>query len=201
MLITKLEESTKGRTKVYLDYEFYFVLYPRELKQFTIRLDEEIDEEIVQKIEEEIILPRGKNKAIYILKHMDRTSSELSQKLKQAFYNDRIIDKVLEYVKEYRYIDDERFAHQYVRNKIQYKSKRQVEQELRKKGMNSDLILAGFDECESSEEDGLRHLVEKRLKGKTDFTREELMKHYAYFARRGYEISMIKSIIKEYEQN
>ena len=54
------------------------------------------------------------SKSITILKYMDRTEKELYIKLKDAYYTDDIINRTIEYLKEYNYINDERYAMNYI---------------------------------------------------------------------------------------
>lgn len=201
MIVTKLEETGKKKFRVELDYELVMTLYASEIRKFHIKVDQEISLEVVQQIENDILLPRAKNKAIYILKFSDRTQSELTSRLKQAEFSPNIITKAVAYVKEYGYINDDRFAESYIRVKSSNKSRRQLQMELANKGIDRDKINQYMDENETDDLISLKTQVEKRLRGKGPFTSKDLQKHYAYFARRGYGLSDIKKVIQEYEQD
>ena len=73
MMVTKIEQLTKTKFKVYLDGKFAFVLYKGELSRFGIREGVEIPEETVGKIRVEVILKRAKLRAMHLLADMDRT--------------------------------------------------------------------------------------------------------------------------------
>lgn len=200
MLVTKLEPITKKRMKVYLDYELAFALYPKELKQFGIKEDEELEAQVVDQIIKEIIIPRAKKRAMYFLKSSDRTSHELASKLKQAFYPEVAVEKALEYVTGYGYIDDNRYAEAYVRIKGQSRSQKQLAGELRRKGIDKDIIQSCLEETDTTEHETLYRLVEKRLASKGELTPELLQKTYAFFYRKGFSIEDIKQTVKEQQE-
>ena len=90
MLVTALEEYTKGRYKIYLDEQFAFVLYKGELRRFKIKLDFELSDSDYEEIINDIILKRAKRRTLYLLKDMDRTEQQVRNKLKEGFYPEDI---------------------------------------------------------------------------------------------------------------
>ena len=98
MLITKIEFIKKELYRVDIDYEFAFALYERELKQFHLKENLELSEELVEEIEKEIVLPRAKRKAMLLLKYSDRTKEELRKRLLEASFHSNIVEKAIEYV-------------------------------------------------------------------------------------------------------
>ena len=67
MVITKIEPSSGKKYKVYLNDEFAFYLYKSELKIFSLKEGQELDEKIYKKITEEILTKRAKRRALYLL--------------------------------------------------------------------------------------------------------------------------------------
>ena len=74
-------------------------------------------------------LTRAKRRALYILERCDRTEQELRTKLSRN-YEPETVEEAIRYVKQYDYIDDKRYAINYLKSRCQVKSRRQVEQEL-----------------------------------------------------------------------
>ena len=101
MIVTRIEPLAKARYKVYIDGEFCFVLYKGELSRFGIRVDEEVEEQTVEKILSEVILKRAKLRCLRLLEDMDRTETALRDKLKQGYYPQDIIDQAVAYVKSF----------------------------------------------------------------------------------------------------
>lgn len=200
MLITKLEKSSKNQIRVSLDYEYAFWLYENEIRRLSMEEGQEISADVVQKLLEEVVLPRAKEKAVLLLKYSDRTCLELRTRLQQNGYTDTIIDQVLAYTQEYGYVDDERYADIYVRLRSAGKSRCQIEMELVRKGIEKEQIRRIMEENEFDEEDSLRKLVKKRLRGRIPLSPQERKKQLGYFARRGYGFSLIQQVMREYEQ-
>ena len=127
---------------------------------------------------------KAKHRALYLLERMDRTEYELRQKLKQDYEAD-VVDEAIEYVKQYHYIDDERYARNYIVSKSQVKSRRQIEQELLlKKGISKDIILDAFSQADVQDELFLiRRWMEKKKLNPETANREELQKFYLFMMR------------------
>lgn len=140
MLVTKVEPVTKTKYRVELDQQFAFVLYKGELAKFGIREMEEIPEEQYEKIRTEVILKRAKLRAMHLLTDMARTERGLREKLKQGMYPDDLIDAAIDYVKSFGYLDDNRYAEQFVESRKGTKSKKEIRALLLQKGICAEKI-------------------------------------------------------------
>jgi len=173
MKITKLEDFKNNRIKVFLNDEFAFVLYKRELKKLPllsnekIKLDEEISDESVKNILKEVILKRAKLRSMNILLKQDRTERQLRDKLKEGLYTSDIIDETISYLKGYHYIDDERYARSYAEYRLCTKGRKALENELLLKGISRDVVRDVLDELYSDSEVDeysiIRELARKKL--------------------------------------
>ena len=113
MVITKIEPSSGKKYKVYLNDEFAFYLYKSELKIFSLKEGQELDEKIYKKITEEILTKRAKRRALYLLEKRDLTEYELQKKLEADKYKEDVIKEAVAYVKGFCYINDEAYAKRY----------------------------------------------------------------------------------------
>ncbi|MGB8455370.1 MAG: RecX family transcriptional regulator [Anaerocolumna sp.] len=195
MIITRIEELDKSKVKVYIDDEFHFCLYHKDLKIHQLRENEEITDDIYQDIYKNTVLRRAKQKALAILKFMDRTEQELILKLKQADYTEQIISEVITYIKAYHYIDDARYAVSYIRSKKDNKSKRQIYAELKQKGIIKEYIEQAFCEEYENEEYAIQKAIGKKSKKLMDMTEEEKTKLIASLYRKGFQLDLIKKYI------
>ncbi|MBQ8185003.1 MAG: regulatory protein RecX [Lachnospiraceae bacterium] len=139
---------------------------------------------------------KAKHRALYLLERMDRTESELRQKLAQNYEPD-VVEEALDYVKQYHYIDDLRYARNYIASKSQVKSKRQIEQELLlKKGVSKEIVEAAFAETEIQDERLLiRRWMEKKRIDPDTAPREELQKFYLFLMRRGFRSEDVRNVL------
>ena len=100
--------------------------------------------EYLATLSEEELYRHAVNRALYILEHTDKSEADLKRKLKTAGYPDGIIERALEYVKGYRYIDDSRYALNYIRVHAALVSRRELTNKLMQKGISRDDIDAAF---------------------------------------------------------
>ena len=108
--------------------------------------EENHGEEYDKKPEKSGDLNRAKRRALHILERSDRTEQELRDKLAKN-YLPEVVDAAVEYVKSYHYIDDHRYAVNYLNSRGKVRSSRQVEQELLyKKGVSKAVLEAAREE-------------------------------------------------------
>lgn len=195
MLVTKLEELNKGKVKIYIEGEYHFLLYKKDVNTYKLRENKIISDEVYQDIKINTVFRRAKQKALAILKYMDRTEQELYWKLRQAEYTDEIINATIEYVKAYHYIDDERYVLNYIECKKLSKSKRQIEMELARKGISKDNISHAFIEQYVGEEEAIKKAISKKTKNSENLSYEEKLKLVNYLYRKGFKMDLINKSI------
>lgn len=146
-------------------------------------------------------LTRAKHRALYILERCDRTEQELRTKLSRN-YEPEIVEEAIRYVKEYDYINDKRYAVNYLKSRCQIKSRRQVEQELLyKKGISRDILEEASQETEAQDESLLiRRWMEKKHFSPETATQEEQRKLYQFLMRRGFQSEDILREMRNQEQ-
>lgn len=200
MIVTRLIPDGKYKIHIELDGEKGFSLYKKEIRRLQIEEEMELPEKIVEQIYEEILYPRAKEKALSLLQYRNRTKLEMKQKLEQNGYPKEIIDRVDEFLQRYGFLDDERYTKSYIELYAKKKSRLQMQQDLRRKGISKELFSEIWEEQpEESEEESLKKLMEKRFRNGNIPTKETFQKHYAFFARRGYPSSMIVKLLNEYQ--
>ena len=163
MIVTALEPVGKTRVQVFLDGEKAFVLYRNEAYRMGIREGESLSEQAYAEIMQEILPKRARLRCMNILKSADKTEWQLRTKLRQGGYPKEIEDIAIEYVRSFHYIDDVRYAGYYIESRSQTKSKRQIVQELKAKGVSSEDIEAAYEQAEgNSEEETILALAKKK---------------------------------------
>ena len=197
-LVTKIEEMDKKRYKIYLDYEFAFVLYKGELSAYQIFHEKTISEEVYRKIMEDILVKRAKKRCLNLLQKKNYTEAGLRKKLKDGYYSLEAENKAIDYVKSYGYIDDYRYTSEYVFYHKDKESQKKMEEKLRNKGINVNIIEKVFEENYAQEEaEEIELLQAKKILKKRQYDEEnmdwkEKRKIYAVLARRGIRSSVIK---------
>ena len=202
MTVTAIEPypKGKGRVSVYLNDKFAFVLYRGELSQYGLEVGQTVDDDLYDRILNETIILRAKKRGMNLLQSMDRTEADVRRKLSDGGYPPEAVDAAIEYLRSFHYIDDMRYAEDYVRFKSHSFSRKQIMMKLAEKGIGKDICEAAF--AKYDEENGLeagdvqkeliRKLISKRCpKGISDLDYEERRKLYSYLYGKGFSISDI----------
>lgn len=195
--VTAVLPQEKGRALVQFDNGMKVLLYKGEIRRLSLKEGEYISEMLYEKILKEIVGMRAKKRAMHLLERMDRTESQLSEKLRQNGYPDICIEEAIAYVKSYHYIDDTRYAENYVRFHQQKKSRQRLKMDLYAKGIDKAIIEDVLEKTFSSDEqEKIRRLLEKRHfdYGRSD--RKEQQKTYQFLMRRGFRSSDILQMMK-----
>lgn len=198
MLITQISELDKKRMMVRTDEGISFALYKGEIRKFGLKEGQELTGEVYEEIRSEILIKRARKRAMFLLEKMDRTESQLRDKLRQSFYGEDIIEDAISYVKSYHYVDDSRYARTYVRYQKERKSRRQIKIDLMQKGVDREIIdLAIETEYESeTEQDLILKWVEKRHYSIGTSDIKEKQKMYQFLMRKGFRSEDILRVLE-----
>ena len=112
-------------------------------------------------------------------------------------------EAALEYVKSFGYIDDHRYALNYIESRRNSKSKKEILASLSGKGLAPELLDIAFEEAyeETGEQEAiLKLLKKKKFEEKLEDPRE-LQKLYAYLARKGFRYEDIRRVVQNYDVN
>lgn len=139
---------------------------------------------------------KTKNKALKFLEYRMHSERELYDKLKRAGAEPVDIEKVIDFLREYKLLDDWEFAKRYtdeLKNSKKFGEKR-VKAELMKKGISSGIIEDTVKMFEWDEEDVLYPMLKKKLSG--NFEKKSIDRCVRYFIYRGYSYDEIKKAIE-----
>ena len=194
MIVTNIEQIGKEKFKVSTDEDTTYILYKSELRKYAVRENEELD---YLKIEE-MLEKKAKKKVLDWLKFSDRTKDELLNKLHQAGYSKEIAEKAVAYADSYGYLDNQRYGRNYVEYKGKSKSRRQLEMELKNKGLSKEQIEQSLEECQYDEEEALNKAFQKKLGFRQieGMEYEEKQKIAAYLLRKGFSFEKIRHILQ-----
>lgn len=141
---------------------------------------------------------KARDKAIYYLQFSGKTESELRKKLAEQEFSPASVDSAIEFVKKYRYLDDEDYARRFIERNRNKKSRKQMQFDLAQKGVAREILEVVFEDMDVDEEAQILLLLEKRNYPKEAASREEKQKISAYFARKGFSYDAISSALIQY---
>lgn len=143
---------------------------------------------------------RAAQKAMALLLFQDRTRKELQDRLYRAGFSESDTMEAMEYVSSFGYINDVRYAENYIEFQKHKRSRKDIIYRLVDKGISKDIVLQVFEEAEyEGEQEAVRELMLKKLKGRncSEISYEEKNKIFGYLGRKGYEFSTIKNVFSQ----
>lgn len=185
--VTGIEPCGKERASVYLDGELAFVLYRGELSRYGIQEGADISQAVYDQLLGEVLLKRAQARSLNILKNMDKTEAQMRRKLEEGKYPPSVIDATIQWLYGYHYLDDRRYAENYIAQKKGSRSKRQIFQDLSLKGVPGEVIEETYSREEPEDETELiRKWVEKKHVDPETADDKELRKLYQFLLRKGF---------------
>lgn len=143
---------------------------------------------------------QAKAYCLRLLVSLDRTESQLRTKLKQKGYSERAADEVISYVKGLHYLDDERYASYYIAAKSETRSRRQIIQDLQRRGVSRETIERQMEEADEIDElPMIRRWMEKKHFHPDQADEKETWKFYQFLQRKGFSSSNIRRALRDFD--
>ena len=197
MIVKAVVPVDKRKCKVFLEGDFAFVLYKSEAARFHIEEGNDLPAKTYEMIEEEILLKRARDRALYLLQSQGRTQAEMIKKLKDDGYSQSVTERVLSFLQEYHFIDDNAYTENYIHVNKGRKSKRQITYELQQKGVDRDQIRQMLEENPVDEEETVRALLKKKTGGRIPEDKKEIQKLAAVLGRKGFSFEVISRVLRD----
>lgn len=198
-MITKIEpQKRKGRYNVYVNDDFAFGVDEEVLIRFELTKGLHITQKFQNKIENEDSFAKAYQKTLNYLSYSLRTEKQIRDYLfkhELGHFSERIIGKL----KESKLLDDLVYARSFVRSKanVNQKGPRNIEQELKQKGVDDEDILTALDEYSADQElENAVELAEKKWsKTKNSSEFETVRKIKKYLVNKGYSFEIADEAI------
>ncbi len=201
MLIDKIESISKDRSRIKLDTGECFVLYKGELRILKLGEGTELSDNSYKQIMTVILPKRAKLRCLNLLKQKAYTEYQLRKKLSEGGYPDSVSDEAISYVKSFGYIDDKKYAKDYIDSQCSSKSRKEMYLKLSQRGISREALDAVFNDTYGSYKDARDYemqgetevinklLIKRGFTGKESY--EEKQKFLAYFYRRGFDMDSV----------
>jgi regulatory protein len=203
--ITKIEECkrNKDRVNIFMDEEFYMSASKYCCIKYDLKEGLQIDTSYIDRVISEDNYGKGKNYALKVIERGMKSKKEIHDKLKLKEYSDADIDRVMSFLSEYGYADDDMYAKCYIESCKNSKSKQFIKHSLINKGIDLDIIEKYLMSIEDEEERNKAKILSLKklntLKGKD---KKEIRKKIGdMLIRRGYEYNLIKEVVNDIMEN
>ena len=160
------------------------------------------DDETIRTATPEQIRSRTFQRAAKLLAAKPRSIAELRERLmERQGVTDQLVNEVVERLKEYGYLDDERFALSYASLKVKQQpiGRRRLQQNLKMKQVTNEVANEALDQVyeETSEEELIDQAIEKRirLRGRPK-TRLETKSLFDHLLRQGFAFELVSEKVR-----
>ena len=201
MTVTRIDDISKTRSRVYIDERFAFVLYKAELHRFHMEEGEEVREADYCAIMGKLLPGRVKLRCMNLLKSRDYTVWQMKNRLKRDGYPDEIIEEGIQYAGSFGYLDDFRYASDYILANEDLKGRGWIAQSLLQKGISRETLERAWLEWEKrggqqDEREMIAKLLEKKHYHPETADLKEKQRMYAFLLRRGFSVSEISDALR-----
>ncbi len=168
-------------------------------KYFLVE-ESEISDKQLEKIVSENEYDRAKEKAFFLLTYRDHSVYELKAKLRKRDFDEKVIDKTIEYLLENGYLNDKKFSEIYLNELLNTKRSgiMIIRKKLFQKGLSRELInnlLNDLDD-EIFHNNCLFHLQKKRKLLEKKHDENIKNKLYNYLSRKGFRYEIILNVFE-----
>jgi len=141
-------------------------------------------------------------KILHFCSYQDRCISEVKTKISTFDISSSDKEKIMQLLINVGFIDDNRFAHTFVRSKIHLKKwgVNKIKMSLKMKGISDEIISEALSEIDPDfyREDLIKILKAKKINESDDFKRKAKLAQYAI--QKGYEPALVWDVIKNLEK-
>ena len=201
-IITKIESQKKrdDRVNIYIDEKFFMAIYKELVFTFNLKKGQEIDPNNLKGILDNEMYMKAKNKALSILSKASQSEKQIRQKLAKDYEEDTI-DKVIEFLQKYKFVDDEDLASRIVNTNVNLNKygKNKIKQNLYNKGIDKNIIETAIDDIDTDKEfENALYLGKKRYERlKNEDPRKAYQKIGNHLAYKGFNYDIIKKVLNK----
>jgi regulatory protein len=195
----QVQKNNDNRVNIYIDNEYAFSCDKELVYRHKMKVGAQVDSSAIEEIVENDNYSKAKNDALKFVERSYKTEKEMSDKLMGKGYSEAVAAKVLDFLREYDFIDDKKFAGMFVNDRLKSKGKNRIKYDLLKKGVSEDVISEKLNSVDPEKErDTAYELGSKKyaslIKREAD-KRKISQKLYQYLTGRGYSWEVCKTVI------
>jgi regulatory protein len=197
MKITDIRPRRKGLSAVYIDGEYALSLDTQTLLEHRIDIGREFDDEELHDLIESSNERRAKEKALWLISYRSHSKKELRDKISRTC-DRQSAEKAVERMEELGLVNDRYYAERCAQTLIftKHMSKRGAAMELRRKGIESEIIDEVLDDIEVDEREQIQAVIERKYPKIDD---EKIRRRaVAALQRLGYGWENIKAVIESF---
>lgn len=202
MELTAAEPRRRGLIQLYLDGEAAVKLDAQVFLQSGLKPGDQVSDQELFELIQASDARRAQEKALYLLEYRNYSKRELTEKIARTAASREAAQAAAVRMEELGLIDDRRFGEDYARELFSRKGygARRAAQELRRKGLDQELVQELVEKYGSPEQSGenIRRVLEKKYPG---WREDEKVRRRAFAAlqRLGYSYQEVREAMGQGE--
>ncbi len=195
MELTAAEPRRRGLVQLFLDGEAAVKLDAQVFLQSGLKPGDQVSDQELFELIQASDARRAQEKALYLLEYRNYSKRELTEKIARTAASREAAQAAAGRMEELGLIDDRRFGEDYARELFSRKGygARRAAQELRRKGLDQELVQELVEKYGSPEQSGenIRRVLEKKYPG---WREDEKVRRRAFAAlqRLGYSYQEVR---------
>ncbi len=189
------QKKRSGYYNIFVDDKYAFSVSDLQLSNFDLSIGKEYSETELDTLVENATISKAYTRCLEYIIRRRRSEQEIRDYLKRKEFVEGAIDEVVKRLMRENYINDREFASAWIadRNLIKPRSKRVLQLELIKKGIDREIIQAAIEQQSVEDElDNLRKIAEKKLPRMRD--KNKLM---SYLVGLGFGYGQVREVVDE----
>ena len=201
-IITKIElgKRNKERVNIYIDDEYAFSISAELVYKENLKVKDTINVENFKKLADEDNYIKFKNTALRTIERTYKSEKELRDKLALKGFEDHIIKRTINFLREYNLLNDTNYAKMYVKDRSKNQGKKKIKYTLLQKGIDENIIEEELDKLDKDEISEVVHemaLKKYKVLCKRESDEYKLsQKLYRFLMGKGYDYDLIKDVVK-----
>lgn len=202
MELTAAEPRRRGLVQLFLDGEAGVKLDAQVFLQSGLKPGDQVSDQELFELIQASDARRAQEKALYLLEYRNYSKRELTEKIARTAASREAAQAAAGRMEELGLIDDRRFGEDYARELFSRKGygARRAAQELRRKGLDQELVQELVEKYGSPEQSGenIRRVLEKKYPG---WQADEKVRRRAFAAlqRLGYSYQEVREAMGQGE--
>lgn len=198
-IITDIKQQVKNekRYSIFINDAFAFGITGVDVLFYKLEIGKELTTKELDKIIEETQIAKGRDIAFKYISYKNRTEKEVKDKLLEKDYSEEVIENILETLREYNYVNDEKYAIDMQKELINFKmyGEYRIRQILFQKGINKEIVDCLEYDYEKMYNNAIKLLKSKYKNISPDY--KEKQKIFGFLTRKGYSYDIIKESYEE----
>jgi len=196
------QRRNPNRYSIFIDGEFVLGIDEKTVEDMDLRVGKLVDEKDLKKITSQEELNKAQAYALMLLGYRERSLREIKMRMRQKGYEEKLIEKVVKYLKDRNLINDKRFTRLWAESRLKkgYGSWR-IQSELEQKGVNREMadeilkdLYSGINEVQIA----LDLVEKKRWVSKEPQRLTERVSNL--LRRRGFSFEVISNVVEEIQK-